>query len=49
MKCNCKDPEVGVCMRRRKQASIWSRVNWGMVGDEIRVVAGFLGKEAGCA
>lgn len=41
MKCKCEDPEVGMCMRRRKQASAWSRVSWGMVGDEIRVVAGF--------
>lgn len=34
-------PEMGMCMRMRKESSAWSSVNWGIAGDEVRVVAGF--------
>lgn len=29
------------CVRKRKQANVRSRVNWVMVGKEVRELAGF--------
>lgn len=29
------------CMRKRKEASVWSRARWEMIGNEVWGVAGF--------